>query len=1423
MNIQIKRPKPIPFHSIFKTLSQYLQPILLLCLSPALLHAAEDTSHFTGDEISQARKIELINQVKNSLIQPSENHPRLYGDNSLWYQTIARFEALDPNCDWQGKSGWGTIKNIKEEWDRYSLGGVECKSGNQAPPSTLSEHSLAEKYNQAVSISNGQITVTKMDNWRRDNALQIVHLIRRMQHCHQIHPEDDPQQNLTTNQCRFNQTEIANLSEKFIAYEFDRLRQEPLNSAGYINAWHKGFQGKFFDLGAYPAFKLWTLILDTFWHSEYLKPADKQFVESHLANEIDSFIAIYYLPKDASGSLGRWALHNGNNWTPILDAAALFWAITYWHDTTYSAKAHQVLDIVLESIWLHRDEILNDGAYTEGPSYLSTSMNGSLEINNLLMSSFGQPNHAVKWALMAEKTSRWMIENVASDGRLIDFGDAWAKDGYEQLHIMDILYWQELTGQAEIGSTTANACTLQDYFASSYYSHAYYDIWNASAHHARNFYKETQQCQRGQATGKTLIYPEYQIATLRQHTPGATTTAQDVTNDNLRNQQADQTFLAGNAVSNTLKHREIDFGAVIWSAYGNRLLADWGYGELSKPYHFYNVQGANGHLIASNQHKLEFYLKPLSGTLDLSRLFVNLKLKGFSKELSVAPYQVSTPPSDWLKFSIPLIDFDLTDAQWLGKGQGIEILRFKTTGFIKDGEFGLDEIAFVNAANQTELHWYGDNHLESLSAAIDATTPQISHPDVLKVISTEATGGANNSQTWAKFSASGSYSTAEVFYSADPADFSVANYMDYLPIGANTLVLPNAKDTQDNAPNSTNMSQFLGQTGQIYALDIAGRSAVHLNGSAVYGTHLSNGNLDYFHRYLIPLNDGNFIIVDSFKTKPGKADKVQEFWYSNKNPDKTCQSRAQDVTQHINADGALMLTPRCNSLKNNEDVEAYGRITAASLHPAHFELGAPDFLSNDRYFNRFIEDNGLYLINRLQRKEMRNLARFVPVNSVEEDVRVFLLQAATSVNLPTASINKTDCADSVCFNVTIENGDNINLQLNKVDNQYVFANSITAVPLPTDQTPTEQTPPVITPPTTGNVNLISPIGFSVSHPNRVGEPDKLFDEQTELSTKPSHGDKSPELRQTKAYVNLSNSSVLPQKQAVETASSYGRYTYVDENAQALSANFTIELDGAHILNEIMIYDMSSAYRPGLINIYTSLDQQNWQLQHAYLTGEYKQWASLALNNTRAHYIKFAFTEENAAKGITEVLILGEKAAPSVEQLITPVSVNSLHNGRIRDANPLFDEQIGLTEKPQHLASLPELRASYLNVNFSNTDDLPMKQSVPTDSLYGRHIYVDELGQPMPAEVIIKLDNIYELTEILYYDMSSQFRPGKIIMWSSTDGINWTRFNEHETGEYKKWISLPLVNLPAQYLKLDLYEQNTAKGLTEMLIYGKELH
>jgi cytochrome c peroxidase len=449
--------------------------------------------------------------------QPAQAHPRLLGDNAAWQAYWKPFADLA--CSSSDKDGdWGAVFNIKNIWEKNTLGYASCK---QEKPASLENVADAAFY----------LNPSSELKWNRDRALRILFLLR-------------------------NQPNLDDLQTAFINYELNRFDSV---------TWNWGY--KCFDLGTEPEMKFWSIFVDVFWND--LSAADKAKIDAKLSDLIDCYLQ-QVETKD-------WSIFNGNNWTPILNKAAMYWAITYYHE---DARASKVVKEVLNTLWLHRDFYLEDGAYKEGiVEYTNVSYSSLREINNLVMQAFGQPLESVAWERIA-KTSNWYLNFMAPDGQMVDFGDSWAKRGWSTLDPLHMLLWQEMIGQEPIGNVNLDPCIVHEYFSNKWFFKGTDDPWSMQPSLARNWQALADQCQPEDQTGTNIsLFEQAQTGALRTFLPGATELAKQ---DNLRFAQADQTFLAVSAVPNDFPHRELDFGGLIWSAYGNRLLYDFGYGEISK-------------------------------------------------------------------------------------------------------------------------------------------------------------------------------------------------------------------------------------------------------------------------------------------------------------------------------------------------------------------------------------------------------------------------------------------------------------------------------------------------------------------------------------------------------------------------------------------------------------------------------------------------------------------------------------------------------------------------------------------------------------------------------------------------------------------------------------------------------------------------
>jgi cytochrome c peroxidase len=449
--------------------------------------------------------------------QPAQEHPRLLGDNTAWQAYWKPFADLTCSSS-DTDADWGAVFNIKNIWEKNTLGYASCKEDK---PASL------ENVADAAFYLNSSSELT----WNMDRALRILFLLR-------------------------NQSNLNDLKTAFINYELNRFDSV---------TWNWGY--KCFDLGTEPEMKFWSIFVDVFWND--LSADDKAKIDAKLSDLIDCYLQ-QVEDKD-------WSIFNGNNWTPVLNKAAMYWTITYYHE---DERAIKVVKEVLNTLWLHRDFYLEDGAYKEGiVEYTNVSYSNLREINNLVMQAFGQPLESVAWERIA-KTSNWYLNFMAPDGQMVDFGDSWAKRGWSTLDPLHMLLWQEMIGQESIGNVNIDPCIAHEYFSNKWFYRGMDDPWSVQPSMARDWISLVNQCQQ-QVSNSTQIslFEQAQTGALRTFLPGATELAKQ---NNLRFAQADQTFLAVSAVPNDFPHRELDFGGLIWSAYGNRLLYDFGYGEISK-------------------------------------------------------------------------------------------------------------------------------------------------------------------------------------------------------------------------------------------------------------------------------------------------------------------------------------------------------------------------------------------------------------------------------------------------------------------------------------------------------------------------------------------------------------------------------------------------------------------------------------------------------------------------------------------------------------------------------------------------------------------------------------------------------------------------------------------------------------------------
>ncbi|QTD56692.1 hypothetical protein [Parasphingorhabdus cellanae] len=960
--------------------------------------STENYDHFFPGPVSDARKQELDDRVVTAAENLPQSHPRLFGNHAQFAEDIKRFDDLDPTCSFGGKNGIGTIKNTKALWDRFNFGRRIC-NGNI--PTSFADNPDLQYYTTNTSAK-----------WNQDRALRVLHLMRRIEACLQEDPD-----------CQYSELEFDYIKKAFIDKEVGRFHETGRtnrNDDGNRKDWHYGGGGSFFDLGAINPFQVWSLTLDFYWDQpEYLSAADQKAV----ADELRRYIQMYLNQSKNIDGLG-WTLYNGNNWTVILNSAAMHWALALYHE---EPLAEEVLRTALKTNWLHRDIYLDQGQYKEGAGYIATDFVAVMQMNNMLKRTIGEPVHAMKWGVMND-TAKWYLDSMSTDGHILSFGDTWARRSFTNTFPLNMALWKEVTGIVPYNTETIEPCDAGKFFANHYHEAGYQNPWEIDVSMARDWYSIASQCDSITDTTYNLYEP-YGEAVFRVNTDRKTDVSQ-APNAPVGFQQSNQTLMAITGVDNQFPHREVDFGSVIWSAHGSRLIQDWDYGRFTKSMNYYDTQRSRGFFQKTGaDDKLEFFIKELQPDMNMSQAFVALKVSYSEQRVPIGPYMGPADEDGWAKVSIPIGDFEFEPRFWdhvivdqdsESKGVGLVTFRIANGVAARDVEFGVDEIKLVSPSKA--LTWFGDdyegsvegdalfyNYLKDISAA-----PQVS-------------GGANGTNNWLKISAlNKATGRLGLYYRDEPADRDIVNNIDSFAIGANTLIIPDARFTDPNnpSPERTNISQLRGKVGSRSQFTLQGFEGVKFDGAKVYGKDEEDGWLNKFDRYMIALDNGNFLIVDDFETKDGKASEIQEFWFSKADDILTC-ARGGQLSYHVDVihqeGNTVDYIPRCMVLGVQETAESAGRMTAASLTgEAKLKMGAPQYMKNDRYFGRFIEGDRMTMKNIRGAQEERTLVRFAPDGKVSKDVRAFLFQAQTGADaLEPQQVSICKCGDSFRVQATI--------------------------------------------------------------------------------------------------------------------------------------------------------------------------------------------------------------------------------------------------------------------------------------------------------------------------------------------------------------------------------------------------------------------
>ena len=565
--------------------------------------------------------------------------PVLYGHDGAWLnKTVLPF--LDLPCDaaaakYSGYSGWDGGKGVvsfKRMFEQSILGYLTC--GSTTVMDDIEGHPSAALYLLGIGSNNKPKPIST------EHKKRALHLLRRSHACHRGVAEAMhwPAKGTAgggaqvTRACQFTLPDTVRLRNAVIHREMGedwgyQLAQEAVKYGTKQGVWwweHTWQRAGGFDLATAGTVAYFTLFVDTL--RPYLPEENITAIEGQMTPRIDQFLRIF--------QAGEWPLWNGNNWTPILCLGVVHWAIHYWHRD--STRAKHTLDAVYDILWLHR-EMYSDArlhsahaidpatAYAEGVSYSELSSRSLFAMADLMWPAFGEVPPAIA-TLEARLTSMptWLLWNMATDGSLVPFGDSHRKMGWVGQPTLRSMMAAEVlhtipgtsTGQGrsvamEMSLARTRPCEIRSWFMAAYFQ-GVGDPWRFPPELAKNWSAIIAGCggaggvaSRQLGGGDQVVYPGY--AAMRSPLLPVNTSALQGADGVVCFQDSDRrhggtdgfgcitasvegvsfagstvySFLSVQARDSSIPHTEMDFGTMVWTAWGVRFMSEHGYGTIA--------------------------------------------------------------------------------------------------------------------------------------------------------------------------------------------------------------------------------------------------------------------------------------------------------------------------------------------------------------------------------------------------------------------------------------------------------------------------------------------------------------------------------------------------------------------------------------------------------------------------------------------------------------------------------------------------------------------------------------------------------------------------------------------------------------------------------------------------------------------------
>ncbi|HHW01105.1 MAG TPA: discoidin domain-containing protein [Clostridiaceae bacterium] len=272
---------------------------------------------------------------------------------------------------------------------------------------------------------------------------------------------------------------------------------------------------------------------------------------------------------------------------------------------------------------------------------------------------------------------------------------------------------------------------------------------------------------------------------------------------------------------------------------------------------------------------------------------------------------------------------------------------------------------------------------------------------------------------------------------------------------------------------------------------------------------------------------------------------------------------------------------------------------------------------------------------------------------------------------------------------------------------------------------------------------------------------------------------------------------------LQTGDSYSNlYGYYIDEGSSITVDLVVDLGSVKEINEVRTEwcKLQRNYGADRVTVYTGTDNVNYEQKGTSLIPPGGDWYDIQFEPTNARYVKLRF--EKTRYEYKDWLFIGEVQVFSPTEDQTPETV--------------------LLSRGKPYSKSQEPHSAYPDTNNAESTDGQLGAHYSDGKAYGYHI-----GQgSIDVDITLDLEGIHNISKVKVWEYpdSANYRPDSIIIYTSTDNVNFVSQGTVSTA-IEGWYTVGFEPIDARYVKVKFVKNGADYKdwlfIDEIEVYGEE--